>query len=167
MGIEESGINTYQFLINVEIINENQEYNMKKTNEVIKELISRVNSTLGIFEAEWISCKRTPNSEEAEVCNTFEEFVEIRFNYECSKIPEFSKILEETDGHLFVCKWIEDVDIVKRKFSQACIEVVSLDMFEDPNEVLRSELESVVEYLGGRKIKFNSVKKKIKYSIED
>ena len=43
-------------------------------NDVIKDVISRVNSTLSIYEAEWISCKRTPTSER-EVCKSFEQFI--------------------------------------------------------------------------------------------
>ena len=134
-------------------------------NDVIKDVISRVNSTLSIYEAEWISCKRTPTSER-EVCKSFEQFIEIRFNYECSKVPELQKILEDTGGHLFFCKSLEDVDLEKKRFTLAHLELLSPDDFVDESGIILKELEEVRNFLGGSKISFNNVKKKIKFTIE-
>ena len=134
-------------------------------NEIIRDVISRVNSTLNVYEAEWISCKRTPTSEK-EVCKSFEQFIEIRFNYECSKIPELQKILEDTGGHLFFCKSLEDVDLEKKRFTLAHLELLSPDDFVDESGIILKELEEVKNFLGGSKISFNNVKKKIKFTIE-
>ena len=134
-------------------------------NEIIRDVISRVNSTLNVYEAEWISCKRTPTSEK-EVCKSFEQFIEIRFNYECSKIPELQKILEDTGGHLFFCKSLEDVDLEKKRFTLAHLELLSPDDFVDESGIILKELEEVRNFLGGSKISFNNVKKKIKFTIE-
>ena len=133
--------------------------------KILRGVISKVNSTLGTYEAEWISCKRTPDSEK-EVCMSFEQFVEIRFNFECYKIPELQKLIEVTEGHLFSCTGLDDPDLVKRKFTLAHLEVLNPEMLPEEFEYLRPELDKVVEFLGGKHISFNNVKKKIKYTIE-
>ena len=50
--------------------------------ETIRDLISRVNSTLAYFEKDYVSVKRTPTSDK-ERCSSFEQFIEARFNFEC------------------------------------------------------------------------------------
>ena len=124
---------------------------------VIKELISRVNGTLGYYEKDYISVKRTPYSER-ERCETFEQFIEARFNYECCQIPELQEAVLFTEGHLFSCQYLENPDSIKRRFTTACVIL-------DPRlpENLKND---ILQLIGGSTIKFNNVKKKIKFTIE-
>ena len=87
-----------------------------KTEEIIKELIARVNSTLSYYEKDYVSVKRTPYAER-ERCVSFEQYIEARFNYECSKIPELYDAVIATDGHLFSCTELIDPDTAKRRFT--------------------------------------------------
>lgn len=131
--------------------------------EILKELISRVNSTLGYYEKDYISVKRTPWSDR-ERCESFEQYVEARFNYECFQIPELYDALIATEGHLFRCQSLENPDTAKRRFTLACVELLN----PDPSlpESLNIEIEKIFNFFGGRVIKFNNVKKKIKFTIE-
>lgn len=135
--------------------------------KALKDLIIRVNNTLRYFEKEYIELKRTPESEK-EVCESFEQYIEIRFNMESCQIPEFSKLEEMTDGHLFRCTSIMDPDEVRRRFSLATIELTTSDMFEGgSSKLLEDELSLVREFIGGSKISFNCVKKRIKIQIDE
>lgn len=125
--------------------------------ETIRDLISRVNSTLAYFEKDYVSVKRTPTSDK-ERCSSFEQFIEARFNFECCQIPELVEAVISTDGHVFTCISIENPDLVKRRFTTACVIV-------DPN--LPENLKKVIlELFGGTEIVFNNVRKKIKYTIK-
>lgn len=125
--------------------------------ETIKDLISRVNSTLSYFEKDYVSVKRTPTSDK-ERCSSFEQFIEARFNFECCQIPELVDAVLSTDGHVFTCVSLENPDLAKRKFTTACIII-------DPGlpENLKNE---ILELLGGSEITFNNVRKKIKFEIK-
>ena len=130
----------------------------------IKEVISRVHSTLGISEPAYIRCQRTSDSEK-EICKSFEQFIEIRFNKECEHVPELKKLILETEGHLFLCTEIEEPNLVKRKFKSVSITLIDPDMVEDISESMRKDINEIESILGGTKIVFNSVKKKIKFNI--
>lgn len=134
--------------------------------DIIKNLISRVNSTLGYYEKDYISAKRTPYSEEGERCSTFEQYVEIRFNYECFQVPEFRDLIIATDGHLFSCVSLEDQDIAKRRFSTACLMLINPDNVTDLDNDTKEEIKNLYSLIGGSCIKFNNVRKKIKFTIE-
>ena len=131
----------------------------------IKAAISRVNQTLGIYEAEYISAQRTSDTEK-EVCHSLQEFVEIRFNKECENIPEFEQLVIETEGHLFFCQPLEEPNEVTRRFKKATLVMLDADQVEDVTDELREKLEKLKKTLGGTAIEFNSVKKKIKYKIK-
>lgn len=133
----------------------------------LKDAISRVNSTLRFYEKDYVSCKRTFDTEK-EYCSSFEQFIEIRFNLECSKIPELSQIIEATHGHLFVCTLLEEPNTESRKYKLAHLKLITPDLVveEDLTDEIREELERVKELLGGSNIAFNSVKKKIKLFID-
>ena len=131
---------------------------------IILKIISEVNRTLGQYEKDWISCERIPGVRER--CNSFEHFIELRFNRECYKIPELQKLVEATEGHLFSCTSLDDVDTEKRKFSKAHVEILDPKLIRDEDTEIKEMLEEALKFLGGRKISFNSVKKKIKYNIE-
>lgn len=132
---------------------------------ILKDLISRVNSTLSYYEKDYISVKRTPESEQ-ERCTSFEQYVEARFNYECCRIPEFRDAVLATEGHLFSCTSLEDQDVAKRRFTTATISLLDPETLLEEDEILKNEILKIREFIGGSCIKFNNVKKKIKYLIE-
>lgn len=139
---------------------------MSNTNleEEIKMAISKVNSTLGIYEKDYISQQRTPETDR-EVCRSFEQFIECKLNYECSKLPSLHKLLTETEGHLFFCTGLDEADTVKRKFKKAYFKLLTPMMVEDITDELKAELEELVAKLGGTEFTFNNVKKKIKLNF--
>lgn len=136
-----------------------------ESEKALKEIISGVNKTLSYFERCYSSAKRTPESYQ-ERCNSFEEYITNRFNFEASKIPEFEELVLKTDGHLFKCTVIEDADEKKRKFKRAIV-VIDDDLLSVDDQSLKNEIAKIKEYIGGDQICFNSVKKKIKLVIKD
>ena len=132
----------------------------------LKEIISLVNSTLQFYELDYVSAKRLPNFDKIR-CTSFEEYVGIRFNRECFDIlPEISDIILRTDGKLFYCESLEDPNLAKRRFKSATI-VINENLLKDSENSLINEddIKTVKEFLGWSKIKFNSVKKKIKFTV--
>ena len=134
--------------------------------EIIKKVVSEVNRTLCQYEKDWISCERTPGGER-ERCNSFEHFIELRFNRECYKIPELQKLIIATDGHLFRCTSLEEPDPEKRKYGIAHLEMLDLSEIRDEDTEIKEMLSEIYKLFGGKKISFNGVKKKIKFKIED
>ena len=139
---------------------------MSNIEKTLKEIVKRVNETLRYYENDYIELKRTAESEK-EVCKSFEQYVEIRFNMEASKVTEFADLQKLTGGHLFICRSLKDADGVRRRFSIATIELVSLSEFENSNEGLKRDFDKVKDIIGGTRIRFNSVKKRIKVQIDD
>lgn len=135
----------------------------------IKEAISSVNSTLQYYELNYVSAKRLPMSEFDKIrCTSFEEYIGIRFNRECFDLfPEISDIILRSDGKLFFCSEIEEPNVLKRKFKTATI-IINEDLLKKRPESLINEddIKKVKEFFGWSKIKFNSVKKKIKLEYE-
>lgn len=136
-----------------------------ESEKALKEIVSEVNRTLSYFEKSYSSAKRTPESYQ-ERCNSFEEYITNRFNFEASKIPEFEEMVYKTDGHLFKCTVLEEVDEKKRKFKRAIV-VIDDDLLSADDQSLKDEVAKIREYIGGDQICFNSVKKKIKLVIKD
>ena len=134
--------------------------------DIIKTVVSEVNRTLCQYEKSWISCERTPGGER-ERCESFEHSIELRFNRECYKIPELQKLILATDGHLFRCTQLDDPDLDKHKFGTAHVEMLDLSEIRDEDTDIKERVGKVQKVLGGRKISINSVKKKIKFKIED
>lgn len=134
--------------------------------EIIKKVVSEVNRTLCQYEKSWVSCERTPGGDR-ERCESFEHFIELRFNRECYKIPELQKLILATEGHLFRCTSLEDSDPEKRKFGLAHLEMLDLSEIRDEDTDIKEMLAEVQKLFGGRKLSFNGVKKKIKFKIED
>lgn len=134
----------------------------------LKEIIGLVNSTLQFYEVDYVSAKRLPNFDKIR-CTSFEEYVGIRFNRECFDIlPEISDVILRTDGKLFYCESLEDPNLSKRRFKSATI-VINENLLKNPENTLINEddIKMVKEFLGWSKIKFNSVKKKIKFTVYD
>ena len=137
-----------------------------ESERLVKEIISNVNKTLKSYEKSFTSVKRTPDSYQ-ERCNSFEDFIERRFNFEAAKIPEFSDIVMRTGGQVFYCSEIEEPDEKKRKFKSATIRIISIDSLLDDDQTLKDEITKLREFIGGDRIRFNSVKKKIKLTIDN
>lgn len=134
----------------------------------LKEIIGLVNSTLQFYELDYVSAKRLPNFDKIR-CTSFEEYVGIRFNRECfDMLPEIADIILRTDGKLFYCESLEDPNLAKRRFKSATI-VINENLLKNPENTLISEedIKTVKNFLGWSKIKFNSVKKKIKFTVYD
>lgn len=112
----------------------------------------------------WIDCRRTPDGP-PNMVQDIREFVEARFNRELCDIPELSRICDLLGGHVFVCV-LEGANESKRKFTTATMTLINPEELEDPSEEVIRLLDEVKEYLGGTKVSFNSVKVKIKYTIE-
>lgn len=128
----------------------------------------RINATLRYYEKEYIELKRIPFLER-EVCKSFEQFVEIRFNMESynSGDPLLMKLEEDLGGHLFRCTNLEGPDEVKKRFKWATVELISTEDVENPDENLKNELDQLKSRIGGSKITFNSVQHKIKLIIDE
>ena len=138
----------------------------KITKKRFKSIFSKVNATLKYYEADWISAQRSPELEKTRV-RSFEEFVEIRLNYEAYKLPELKEAIIVTGGHLFKCEKLDEVNDLRHKFKKAWITLNTPDIFEDEHqEEIKKVLESVQEWLGGNKLSFNSVVERVKVVIE-
>lgn len=139
---------------------------MEKKKQIIKKTISAVNSSLQKFKrGGWIRVERIPQLEK-EVCETLSDFVEAVFNRECyNRIPEFRQAQELLGGHLFKCI-LDEPDEIKKRFLSATVILIDEKSIIDPDDNLINELRKVENYLGGREIKFNSVKVKIKFEIK-
>ena len=145
----------------------------KEVKKLLKGMLSKVNATLKYYEADWISAQRTPEIEKTRV-TSFEEYVEIRINYEAFKLPEFRDAVRLFEGHLFVCNTLTNVNDIRHKFKQAIItfsdpEILFADVEENQEviEEAKGEIRRIQELLGGSVIKFNSVETKIKIIIEN
>ena len=136
------------------------------TKKDLKDIISGVNSTLVHYKkGGWIDCRRTPDAGE-EMIYSLEQFIDARFNREAWNIPEFQKAEDYLGGRLFSCK-LEEPDEMKKKYKQATLTLINAEDIIEPSEELIKLLDEVRIFLGGTKIVFNSVKVKIKFSIED
>lgn len=131
----------------------------------LREIISLVNSTLQFYEVDYVSAKRLPSFDKIR-CTSFEEYVGIRFNRECfDLLPEIADTILKMDGKLFYCESLEDPNLSKRRFKTATI-IINTKLPEN-GLVSEEDIENVKKFLGWSKIKFNSVKKKIKFTTDD
>ena len=135
--------------------------------KLLKDALSKVNATLKYYEADWISAQRAPEIEKTRV-SSFEEYVEIRLNFEMSRIPEFHESVLKTGGHLFICEALDDVNNIRHRFKRAHIKINSLENFpEDIQEEITTIIEETKEWLGGSGFTFNSVVERVKFIIEE
>lgn len=89
--------------------------------EQIKQACADVCSTMKYYEdGGYTSVSRTP-VDAPERCDSPEQFLEARLNFECFSIPELSRFVEELDGYLFKVVEIKEFDKKKRKFKEAYI----------------------------------------------
>lgn len=138
----------------------------KITKKRFKSVFSKVNATLKYYEADWISAQRSPELDRTRV-SSFEEFVEIRLNYEAYKLPELKQAVIATSGYLFKCDRLDDVNDLRHKFKKAWITLYTPDIFEEEHQgEIKKEIDAVREWLGGSKLSFNSVVERVKIVIE-
>lgn len=160
--------------------------------QAIKDSASRVNKTLSTYDQGYISATRTSEVNDKESCDSLKDFVEVRFNRECLEIPELKEAIELSNGHLFVCKELTNVDPKTRRFDSALVTLIDeedidaevnkiIQKKDDINlgvDTIRKQFPDVVEEIttslvksmtlarsvlkGCTKFKFNSVKTKIK-----
>ena len=133
---------------------------------ILKNLISRVNSTLGYYEKDYVSAQRTPDLDK-ERCTSFEEYIEIRFNREAYNIPELRNAVIETDGRLFSCVELSEPNVAKRRFKEAKIKLLNPDLLLPEDQNLKNEILKVRDLIGGTSISFNSVRKKVKLIVSN
>jgi hypothetical protein len=133
---------------------------------VIKDMISKVNETLIHYKkGGWIDCRRTPDADQ-EMMESLEQFIDARFNREAWNVPEFRDAEEYLGGRLFSCT-LDEPDENKKRYRQATLTLIDKDDIIEPSQELIDLLDRARDYLGGTKVKFNSVKVKIKLIIED
>lgn len=137
---------------------------ISNTKKLIKDLVSNINQGLPFFEKDWVSVQRYPDSELVKP-QSLKEFIEIRFNFEASRIPELSDAVLKSEGRLFSCVDLEDADEIKRKYKKAVIKLISADDIPDEFNDLKSEINTLRDFLGGDTISFNCMKRKIKLNI--
>lgn len=144
----------------------------KATKLIIKEIIAKVNRTLPLYEKDFISVQRTPWGGK-ERCTSFEQFVEARFNFEISRLPEFEYLSQVFEGKLFGLIDLTESDGENRKFKLATFKLPPEEVIKEVispvpemEDLINDELGKIITYLGGKTIKFNGVKKKIKVVIE-
>jgi hypothetical protein len=137
----------------------------------LKTAISNINNSLMVYEKNFSSRLRLEDDlDSKERCSSFEHYIELRFNFESSKIPSLRKLQEETHGHLFVCSGVEEFDEKKRKYKMAHLQLLNPDDIDIEYtgidvEKLKSEIDNIEKLIGGKNISFNGVQKKIKLVI--
>ena len=132
----------------------------------LKAAASRVNTTLHDYDPGFVSATRTSNIVDKEVCNTLEEFVEIRFNRECLEIPQLSEAVRVSNGHLLICRGLLNPNVKQRKYDKALVTLIE-------EEDIDSEVDKILQKdntlnLGIDEIKnrFPEVVKDLKISLE-
>lgn len=141
----------------------------KSIEEELRIAISSVNSSLKSYESDFSSYRRycDDDYESKERCKTFEQFIELRFNFELSLLPSFRKLQTSTQGHLFKCISVDGFDAVKNnRYKMATLELLNPSMVETEIENLATDVEDIRKLLGGTIVKFNNVQKKIRLVIE-
>lgn len=102
---------------------------------------------------------------EREPCESFEHYVESRFNMELSKLPEFAEMEALTQGHLFLFDSITKKDSYRKRFGTITFRLLEPEDMEIQYQPILDGIEEVKKRLGGRKITFNCVMKRIKVII--
>lgn len=137
----------------------------KVKKKIIKSALSKVNATLKYYEADWISAKRLPELDQTRV-SSFEEYVEIRVNYELSRIPELHDLVERLGGHLFICTSLECINETRHKFKTAHITFNNKSNFpEEDQDDVELIINQAIEWIGGREFTFNSVVERVKIVV--
>ena len=135
---------------------------------IIRKIIGEVNRTLSMFDnAGCTSAKRfgkVTEDSERDRCDSFDKFVECRFNFEFGKLEEFKDLFIELEGNVFSCT-LTDPNSVKRNFKLATLTIQIPKTLLESNEPLNNEIKRLEEWIGGDTITFTHKKKKFTYQI--
>lgn len=131
----------------------------------IRDQIRKVNETMRFYEIDYVELKRWTGGER-EPCESFEHYIESRFNMELSKLPEFAEMEALTQGHLFLFDSITKKDSYRKKFGTVTLRLLRPEDMEIQYQSILDGIEEVARILGGRKITFNCVMKRIKVVID-
>lgn len=141
--------------------------------ELFKECLISVCNTVNRFYEKfdlenryWSSVTRTPAGD-IERCETMEQFVECRINFECFFIPELKKYSEMMDGHLFDVVSLEGIDEKKRKFKTCMIALHELSDTWISDQDFWTIHEEICKLLGPeRRIFFSWAKSKSRIKLQ-
>ena len=86
----------------------------------LKQACASVCDALKYFEEDYTSASRTP-IDGPERCESVEQFIECRLNFEAFDIPELLPFVQDLDGYLFNVNNVSDFDKKKRKFKEVTI----------------------------------------------
>lgn len=135
---------------------------------IIRRIIGEVNRTLIYFDnAGCTSAKRYGRVTEdsgRDRCDSFDKYVECRFNFEFGKLEEFKDLFIELEGNVFSCT-LTDPNTVKRNFGLATLSIQIPKTLLESNELLNNEVKKLEEWIGGDTITFTHKKKKFIYNI--
>lgn len=131
----------------------------------LRDSIKKVNETMRFYEVDYVELKRWVGGER-EPCESFEHYIESRFNMELSKLPEFIEMETMTQGHLFMFDSITKKDDYRKKFGTVTLRLLRPEDMEIQYKPILDGLEVIKKLLGGSKITFNCVMKRIKVIID-
>lgn len=126
-----------------------------------RELISRVVSTIRVYEKGFTSVKRNPVDYQIRV-KSLSEFIECRINFESFKIDELRKYEELMDGNLFIVSSLDGEN--GNSFDRATILIGSKPNYMSDNEY-DDLVESVSKFIGGNTVTFTSDKNNLGINI--
>lgn len=126
-----------------------------------RELISRVVSTIRVYEKGFTSVKRNPVDYQIRV-KSLSEFIECRINFESFKIDELRKYEELMDGNLFIVSSLDGEN--GNSFDRATILIGSKPSYMSDNEY-DDLVESVSKFIGGNTVTFTSDKNNLGINI--
>lgn len=126
-----------------------------------RELISRVVSTIRVYEKGFTSVKRNPVDYQIRV-KSLSEFIECRINFESFKIDELRKYEELMDGNLFIVSSLDGEN--GNSFDRATILIGSKLSYMSDNEY-DDLVESVSKFIGGNTVTFTSDKNNLGINI--
>ena len=86
----------------------------------LRQACASVCDTLKYFEENYTSVSRTP-VDGPERCESVEQFIECRLNFEAFEIPELLPFVQDLDGYLFNVESVSEFDKKKRKFKEVII----------------------------------------------
>ena len=126
-----------------------------------RELISRIVSTIRVYEKGFTSVKRNPVDYQIRV-KSLSEFIECRINFESFKIDELRKYEELMDGNLFIVSSLDGEN--GNSFDRATILIGSKPSYMSDNEY-DDLVESVSKFIGGNTVTFTSDKNNLGINI--
>ncbi len=93
---------------------------MESLIDELKQACADVCDTVKYFEADFSSASRTP-VDRPERCESIEQYVECRINFEAFSIPKLIPFVQDLDGYLFLVQNVVDYDKKRKKFKEVII----------------------------------------------